>query len=445
MKEPTAEDIEKFAKRIESLLGESYKVEANKEIINLFGLIKDTFDLVVYENSQPLVAIEYKSVFYGIAYKIHKDWFYNRIHKLGIPYAILYYEKEEEVYFYSKTKNEIQFLSLKDAIKAISTKTACGEQPNADELYTEISFPEVDSDSIEFDEDFRISQFVNSIVKDENLQYDNSLGIISFTPGAEDTFFRGLLPQENDVLVCRYTTIDSLFLSFQNTNHCMISITCMNDKGELTYADKLAGNFVYSDSDENVAHNNNCFILSCCKMQKADDLTMWRLYGDNAQGCCVKYELDTNIVDNKKFFFAPVSYGDSSNHHLQLEYVEAFLKLNYKGWTFRFNRWHIWKHFFKSHLFKDENEYRLLYIAGDNESENIEWIRDNTNHIVSRIKTFDCKSESFPLTVKEVIIGPKCPEKETMVTQFRYMNQHQKIINQIVHNAIRPSEIKDYR
>ena len=41
--------------------------------------------------------------------------------------------------------------------------------------------------------------------------------------------------------VCRYTTLKSLFLAMNSGNNVMCSITCMNDKGETSYADKYVG------------------------------------------------------------------------------------------------------------------------------------------------------------------------------------------------------------
>lgn len=443
-KDPTAEDIEKFARRLESMLGDGYSIEADKEISNLFGLVKESFDLVVYQNNNPIVAVEYKSWFYGKAFSIHTDWFHNQVRKLGVPFAIIYYNDDKAIYFYSKEKDQIQTLPLEAVVHAIINKVSWGKRPDATEFLADIGYPTFDSECEKHDICEQYRNDIDLLFVDEALEYDDSAGYFNLKQNVEDKFFKCLLRPKETKQVCRYTSLNSLFLTFRDQNHCMLSLPCMNDKGELTYSDKMVGNYIYSNSDQTVAEDNDCFILSCCSNDKIDDLTMWRLYGDNAKGCCIIYNVNENLIDNKRYFFAPVSYGDNDKLHLELEFVRAFKEHKVNGWRFCFKRWNIWKHFFKSYLFKDEDEYRLLYLAtGDN--KDMDWIRDNTNGIVSRIKKIEVTDMSFPLTISDVIVGPKCPEQETAVTQFKYMNLKQQIIKVKTRNQIRSSIIKDYR
>ena len=78
--------------------------------------------------------------------------------------------------------------------------------------------------------------------------------------------------------------------------------------------------------------------------------------------------------------------------------------------------------------------------------ENVEWIIDSTNSIVSRIYKFPIDNKSFPLTLANAIIGPKCPDQASNVDQFNYMNRQQKIIKEtFLQPAVKPSKIDNYR
>ena len=173
---------------------------------------------------------------------------------------------------------------------------------------------------------------------------------------------------------------------------------------------------------------------------------MWRLYGKDGKGVCLEYEVDQSRIDNNKFFFAPVSYGNE-NGHPELEFIKGLRHWEKNGWHFELKRWYIWKHFFKSHLFKEEKEVRLLFVLNDNKkSDEVEWIMDSTHNIVSRICKFSIDGGKLPLTLSKVIIGPKCPDQASNLDQFKYMNEQLKRIKDTKEpSAIISSKIKDYR
>lgn len=126
-------------------------------------------------------------------------------------------------------------------------------------------------------------------------------------------------------------------------------------------------------------------------------------------------------------------------------------------WHFRFNRWDIWKHFFKSYLYKDEQEIRLLYIEPDKEPTTDEdtngiktmWIQDSKNTIACRMKTFGIqhnKKAVFPLSLVSALLGSKCSSKETNESQYSYLFATSKVMpDAVAYNKVEPSKIKTYR
>lgn len=436
--------INALRNKLKDALGEGYEVETHKEVSAVFGFIKETFDLVVFYHDDVICGIESKDnpLIFSYVNRFQELWI-SRLNKVGLRYGIIYYGDDHNLYFWTKGDYELTKLSLEDAIIAIKGNQKCGKR---------LTFSDITEDFRKFIPP-ELDNKRNSIMElfsDADLEYDEKRGVMWLSTKAEDKFFHLLLNNNEDNNeyrhVCRYTTQHSLFLTMKEHNHVMCSITCMNDKGETSYADKYVGYGAFANSSETIKENNDCFILSFCNEELIDNLTMWRLYGNDGKGVCMEYDVNSLRIDDKEFFFAPVSYGDEQEKHPILDLIRNIRHWEKGGWHFELKRWYIWKHFFKSHLFKDENEVRLLFIWTDKSRDNIEWIIDSTNSIVSRICKFPIDDNRFPLILTNVIIGPKCPDQASNVDQFIYMNRQQKTMKDSpLKSAVEASKIEDYR
>lgn len=276
---------------------------------------------------------------------------------------------------------------------------------------------------------------------------DSKTGKIEFsTPSSEDAFFSHLLNGKTPTKLCRFTTRHNLFTLFKDGKQNMCSIVCMNDKSEETYADKKIG----LGENWGIVHleNNNCFILSLMPQDKSDDLTMWRLYGDDAKGVCVNYEINKKQKGRRlkgDFYISCVSYGESEKTHRELDFLSGVSLINLNHWQFQFNRWYIWKHFFKSFRFKDEKEVRLLYLSNGKNKEEKKWIENSESGIVSKMLLFQMiPTNTFPLNLTNVIVGPKAPEPRKIAEQFSFIvSQEWAAYSTPI--LIRQSDIKEYR
>jgi hypothetical protein len=443
---PTEDDLNAFRKKLKDALGEDYEVEIKKEVSDQFGIVKKTYDLVVFYRENAVCGIEYKSSLEIPSYKyLFKFGHIEKLNHIGLKYSLVYFGQDNEVLFWSKDSVGYKSFTFEDVITAIKGNQTCGKRFTPSEIVTKFF-------GVEEIKDCRIQQVdgLKSLFNENTLVYDEEKATMWLKTEAEDEFFKILLGQEdnkNEIKhVCRYTSLKSLFYIMKESNQVMCSITCMNDKGETSYADKYVGYGAFARSSSTIKEDNDCFILSCCKESKKDDLTMWRLYGNDGGGVCLGYKVNMSIIDNKEFFFAPVSYGIEKNNHPELNFIRLIKHWEERGWSFVFKRWYIWKHFFKSYLFKDEKEVRLLYIWTKENEEKPEWIMDSTNNIVSRICKFPFNNNRFPLTLDKAIIGPKCPEQESNVAQFNYMNEQLNLMQYSwIKPAVIPSEIMDYR
>lgn len=292
-----------------------------------------------------------------------------------------------------------------------------------------------------------IRSFIDKPRVRDLFKLDSKTGKIVFsTTSAEDAFFTHLLNGHIPTKLCRFTTRRNLFLLLKDGKQNMCSIVCMNDKSEETYADKKAG--LDESWDDEYFENNNCFILSLMPQDKSDDLTMWRLYGVDAKGVCLNYEIEKKQRGRKlrgDFFISCVSYGESPKKHRELEFLQGVGLININHWQFRFNRWHIWKHFFKSFRFKDEKEVRLLYLSDGKKKEEKIWIENNQSGIVSKMLLFPMiPTNTFPLLLTNVIVGPKAPEPRKIAEQFSFIvSQEWDAYPTPI--LIGESEIKEYR
>ena len=440
----TDEDVNNLKQKLIDALGEGYEVETNKEVFALMGAVKEKFDLVIFYHGDAICGVEYK-------YKVAGSFFYdrfqesliNRFKKVGLKYGFSYTDGHG-VYFWNKGAYGLENFTFDNVVAAIKGNQTCGTRTSPSVLIAEF---------LKFVPDEFGTEQINrleSLYTEDNLDYDEKSASIWFKTDIEDEFFRILLHNKNNEdtfkHVCRYTSLNSLFLTLKDGNNVMCSITCMNDKGETSYADKYVGYGSFANSTKSIKENNDCFILSCCEENMLDNLTMWRLYGNDGKGVCLEYDLDLSKIDNKEFFFAPVSYGSSMNNHPALEFIKKIRHWKNNGWSFDLKRWYIWKHFFKSHLFREEHEVRLLYVWTNKSPNAVEWIMDASNSIASRLCKFSINEGQFPKKKKKAIIGPKCPEQGCNVDQFNYMNSQTKTIpHNWLNPAVNASKIEDYR
>lgn len=255
-------------------------------------------------------------------------------------------------------------------------------------------------------------------------------GLVYLKKEYEDRLFIELLGGKDNEMnsVCRYTSLNSLFHLLNSQKHAMCSPVSMNDPHECDYADSLMPWYVKrARGEQEIEIDNSYFLLSCSNILLSDELTMWRLYGDNAKGVCIEYEIDFDKIDNEHYFLAPVSYGKKNGGHPELEFI-AHMQVEpiEAGWHFSFNRWFIWKFFFKSADYADEREIRLIYIPDwdEEQGENVKWYIDASNCIFNRMALLPIginEKTTFPLLISKIILGPNSPESSKNMEQISFM------------------------
>ncbi len=426
------------------LIGKLFSVQTDVTLKALFTRTVDA-DIAVYDVDGKPVAVFVLNVF-PQAWALRKQMDFSLSRTFGI-YGIRYSVITDGDEFLMWTNNSQVYLKT-DFDKVIETikngLPSLGDIPSLEQICNAIM--EI-ATKVKLRQGNAIRAFIEKPRTRPLFKTDANTGKIEFsTPSVEDAFFSHLLNGRIPTKLCRFTTRHNLFLLFRDGKQNMCSIVCMNDKSEETYADKKLG---LGDSWEKMhLENNNCFVLSLMPQEKSDDLTMWRLYGDDAKGVCLNYEIKEKQRGRKlkgDFYISCISYGESAKIHRELDFLSGVSLININHWQFHFNRWHIWKHFFKSYRFKDEKEVRLLYLSEGKTKVEKRWIENSDSGIVSKMLLFPMvPTNTFPLTLTNVIVGPKAPEPRKIAEQFSFLvsQEWDKYSNPIL---IRQSDIKEYR
>ena len=238
--------------------------------------------------------------------------------------------------------------------------------------------------------------------------------------------------------LCRYTSLSSLFRQINNNQHSMASLEGMNDASEINYVDSLLfGDAEIKAKAVSQGDGNNFFILSFCGKEQIDDLTLWRLYGDDAKGVCIVYEpFSENLPVG--FIMKNVVY-DNQLLSILKNIVECIQnqKYNYVA------KDDTWKHFFKPKDYETEKEVRLLLNKKQTKSAYSEiWIHNITYNVIHPIALFDNlrAANNFPMQMKKIILGPNMPEAELNQRQIK-----QLVKSKDLQIEVEISKIRNYR
>ncbi|MBR4547897.1 MAG: DUF2971 domain-containing protein [Paludibacteraceae bacterium] len=241
-------------------------------------------------------------------------------------------------------------------------------------------------------------------------------------------FFESIIGTFNDEKreLHRYMSLDGAFQTVNKLSYRLNGILGMNDKSEGMYWDKIVGESKGSMNNT----LNDIFVSSFSK--KYDDLTMWRLYGDDGKGVCMSFEINGNY-DKNNFILHSVKYAPENDGSLKL-----FKKLIKNGFIFQDVA--EWKCFFKPIEYEIEEEYRLLCRGNLKVKEKDYYITPGSS-IINPFVTLDMQAPDFPLNLKSVTLGPKFPRHDgTNIDQLRNLLKARGLPQKI-----QPSKITTYR
>lgn len=425
------------------------------------GLLKRRFDLVLYKGINPIAVIEVKGNLQNKNFlAIGTDQVRSALSITNARFGVV--TDGNSFYFYDRNEKERDFAltPFDELIKAIKNPVKIKIHKKDKETVREIitsAAKEHLSNNKEFLQFIKSKSLVSKINFDEETScyyfLENGEGVSTF----ENQFFNKMLGEFNDTEICRYTSLRTIFDMLNFLSFRMSGLVGMNDRSEVNYVETYLNGVerpIIKEDPNHIIDINQRYITSCTRASKKDDLTLWRLYSEDAKGVCLTFDIKRENL-NSHVLIQKVKYADRNGKHKELDFLknikdEVELKTGFK---FEFRKIGYWKHFFKPFDYAVEEEVRLLIIDNNKIAKiKSDWIMTYTHSIINPFMDFELNSKSFPVFLKEIILGPKCPEQETNLVQIREMIRRKKIEvtklksdSDLNHLSVELSKIKHYR
>ena len=166
-----------------------------------------------------------------------------------------------------------------------------------------------------------------------------------------------------------YTSLQGLISILKSRRIRLYDFNNFNDPTEFIYANRYFQNF--SDDKELREYKRQFFALSLCDYSDElvnNNINLWRLYADNGKGACITFEVEQdNISKLHDFAFGRIKYNPTPERIKELEEIlERDAKFQKEN-NFRCNNLPDLIAplccFYKSDLFKIENEVRLFHFS----------------------------------------------------------------------------------
>ena len=278
-----------------------------------------------------------------------------------------------------------------------------------------------------------LGDLMESCVLPDDIGYDINEQAYHFIDWNENTcaehlffcnYFRGLKKSLNETIsinnghIAKYTSLDTALMILNSGKMRMMSVTAMNDKMEIghLYGKLRDEENAYLENKTKMFLARNRYITSFSN--SIDDLTMWRLYGDNGRGVCLIFSAPYECQ-----YYFPIDYlGEKSKIYQKVKSICKEMEKH--GFRFVFKSLEeVWQYFLKPLGFSEEKEYRYLRI--DNSKP--DGYTHASNGVISGFKDFpltsvdDESKEQFPANLIGIILGPNMKNKEMNRYQIEAM------------------------
>lgn len=424
-------------------------------------LLTRWFDLVVYKGVHPLAVIEIKtSLLNKNVLARATDQAVSAMSITNARFGIVTDNASFYLYDRNVPLDYFKEVEFEFVVNVLIAPTKIEFRPDSQRRIVEI-FREAArsylSDNQKLEALLGTDSFIDHVIFDENSntykfhERDGSLNAF------ENRLFRELFGTFTEKLICRYTSLSTLYSIINNISYRMSGLVGMNDRSEVNYVDTYLNGVekpLIKLHNRSISALNERYITSCATIENKDNLTLWRLYAEDSRGVCMVFEVDHSSLDSH-VLLQKVKYANKEGKLADLDFIK-FVKEEVErvtGFTFEFTKLGYWKHFYKPFEYSIEAEVRLLII--DNPSLpklRSDWVMTHAHSIINPIIDFQLNSKTFPIQLKEIMLGPKCPEQETNKVQLEEMirRKKQEIVQKHLDSnlstlKVELSKIKHYR
>lgn len=429
--------------------------------------LENRFDIVIYKGVYPVAVIEIKnSLESKKLLSIATSQVRSAISIINARFGII--TDNEKFYLFDRNKNELDFrsTSFNDIIIQLVNPETIKVEKQDREVVLKIIIDAANKHlkkNQEFLSFISGTSFLSRILFDYNSNTyffsDDDGGITAF----ENQFFNKMFGEFKESQICRYTSFNSIYEMLNSVSFRMNGLVGMNDKSEVNYVESYLNKGsdqitiekpLYKEHYNTIIAINSRYITSCTTIKRKDELTLWRLYSDDAKGVCLVYEIRQRNL-NKHVLLQKVKYADENGKHPELDFLKEIKDQveDITGFKFEFRKLGYWKHFFKAKDYSIEDEVRLLIIDNDSLIKiDTSWVMTYSHSILNPVINFQLNSKTFPIQLKEIVLGPKCIEQETNLVQLQEMIRRKKneikskkIDSNLKELKVSLSQIKHYR
>lgn len=274
-----------------------------------------------------------------------------------------------------------------------------------------------------------LNKYLDSFILPENIGYDaneQTFHLINWdkTNGPEYRFFSEYFQTKKDQIfessilgsdcIAKYTSLETALEILKSGKIRVMSVTAMNDRMEIGHLyGKLSNDkSAYLEDKTKIYFARQRYLTSFTT--RIDDLTMWRLYGNQGRGVCLLFSEPYNCD-----FYYPIDYASGKSEIIKTAKLICN-EIEELGMSFTFKSIEtIWQYFHKQEGFSDEKELRYLRID--------KTLPDGyilaSNGIVSGYKdlllTGDYEIENrFPCCLQGIILGPNMKNVDVNMYQL---------------------------
>lgn len=224
------------------------------------------------------------------------------------------------------------------------------------------------------------------------------------------SYFRRKPTQIGDY--AKYMSLSTLVEILKTGNLRMFSPSAMNDREEIKPNLDSTQNPDFVMEHSRFYKANHRFITSFTSL--VDDLTMWRLYGDDAKGVCVLFR--PNFDKMKEYYYLHSTEYEGENSILARDIKSIDNELAKYGIKFSFLSYNrIWQYFMKPKAFSVEEETRFMISC-----QETDWTI-GTNGVITTYFDLPINVDDSPLTITQIILGPNIKECNTNMHQLQLL------------------------
>ena len=227
------------------------------------------------------------------------------------------------------------------------------------------------------------------------------------------SYFKGMTTSHDQYGdFAKYMSLSTLVEILKTGNLRTFSPSAMNDREEIKPnldSTQNPGSVMEYSSFHKANHR---FITSFTSL--VDDLTMWRLYGDDAKGVCVLFRPNFENMKEQYYLYSTEYEGENSSFARDMKSIDKELSKHEIKFSFlSYN--YIWQYFMKPKAFSIEKETRLL-IAGPETDWTIV-----SNGVITTYFDLAINVDDSPLSITQIILGPNIKECNTNMHQLQLL------------------------